>query len=69
MSRNFAGVCGELLISPESAIRHTQGPFALCYYSGPSSGPEDLSCTMTLLAPGALRGPLNRGSSSLSLPC
>ncbi|MGC2761532.1 MAG: hypothetical protein WA206_09495, partial [Candidatus Binatus sp.] len=23
------------------------GPFALCYYSGPSSGPEDLSCTLT----------------------
>jgi hypothetical protein len=23
------------------------GPFALCYYSGPSSGPEDLSCTTT----------------------
>ena len=23
------------------------GPFALCYYSGPSTGPEDLSCTLT----------------------
>jgi hypothetical protein len=23
------------------------GPFALCYYSGPSSGSEDLSCTLT----------------------
>ncbi len=23
------------------------GPYALCYYSGPSSGPEDLSCTLT----------------------
>ena len=23
------------------------GPFALCYYSGPSSGAEDLSCTLT----------------------
>jgi hypothetical protein len=23
------------------------GPFALCYYSGPSSGSEDLSCKLT----------------------
>src|SRR5208283_5027545 len=23
------------------------GPYALCYYSGPSSGAEDLSCTLT----------------------
>jgi hypothetical protein len=23
------------------------GPFALCYYSGPSASPEDLSCTLT----------------------
>lgn len=23
------------------------GPFALCYYSGPSSGPENLSCTLS----------------------
>ncbi len=23
------------------------GPYALCYYSGPSSGPQDLACTLT----------------------
>src|SRR5580704_14707421 len=23
------------------------GPYALCYYSGPSSGPQDLSCKLT----------------------
>jgi hypothetical protein len=66
---SFGPAYADITLASSNFVPCRGGPFALCYYSGPSSGPEDLSCTMTLLAPGALRGPLNRGSSSLSLPC
>ncbi len=36
-----------ILLAPTNFVPCRGGPYALCYYSGPSSGPEDLSCTLT----------------------
>ena len=36
-----------ILLEASNFVPCRGGPFALCYYSGPNSGPEDLSCTLT----------------------
>jgi hypothetical protein len=36
-----------ILLTSTNFLPCRGGPFALCYYSGPSSGPQDLSCTLT----------------------
>ncbi len=36
-----------ILLAASNFVPCRGGPFALCYYSGPNSGPEDLSCTLT----------------------
>jgi hypothetical protein len=36
-----------ILVDSSNFVPCRGGPFALCYYSGPSSGPENLSCTLT----------------------
>jgi hypothetical protein len=36
-----------ILLEPSNFVPCRGGPFALCYYSGPSSGTEDLSCKLT----------------------
>lgn len=36
-----------ILLAPSNFLPCLGGPFALCYYSGPSSGAIDLSCTLT----------------------
>ncbi len=36
-----------ILLEPTNFVPCRGGPFALCYYSGPSSGTEDLSCKLT----------------------
>jgi hypothetical protein len=37
----------DVLLAPSNFLPCQGGPFALCYYSGPNSGSEDLSCTLT----------------------
>ena len=37
----------DILLTPSNFVPCRGGPFALCYYSGPSNGTEDLSCTVT----------------------
>jgi len=37
----------DITLAPSNFVPCRGGPFALCYYSGPSSGAEDLSCTLT----------------------
>lgn len=36
-----------ILLASSNFVPCRGGPYALCYYSGPSSGPENLSCTLT----------------------
>ncbi len=36
-----------ILLAPSNFVPCRGGPYALCYYSGPNSGPQDLSCTLT----------------------
>ena len=37
----------DILLSGSNFVQCKGGPFALCYYSGPSNGAVDLSCTLT----------------------
>src|SRR5579862_1265565 len=37
----------DITLTPSNFVPCRGGPFALCYYSGPASGPENLSCTTT----------------------
>ncbi|HVA79560.1 MAG TPA: hypothetical protein VNF29_01400 [Candidatus Binataceae bacterium] len=34
-------------MTPDNFVPCRGGPYALCYYSGPSTGSADLSCTLT----------------------
>ncbi|MGH7813721.1 MAG: hypothetical protein ACREQI_06920 [Candidatus Binataceae bacterium] len=43
----FGPAYADILLAPTNFVPCRGGPYALCYYSGPSSGPEDLSCTTT----------------------
>jgi hypothetical protein len=38
---------GDILVNTSNFVWCKGGPYALCYYSGPSTGSEDLSCTLT----------------------
>lgn len=44
---SFGPAYANILLTGSNFLPCRGGPFALCYYSGPSSGPEDLSCTLT----------------------
>jgi len=44
---SFGPAYADITLASSNFVPCRGGPFALCYYSGPSSGPEDLSCTMT----------------------
>jgi hypothetical protein len=48
---NWTTSCGpayaNILLAGSNFLPCRGGPFALCYYSGPSSGSQDLSCTLT----------------------
>lgn len=44
---SFGPAYANILLTASNFVPCRGGPFALCYYSGPSSGPEDLSCTLT----------------------
>ena len=44
---SFGPAFANILLAPTNFVPCRGGPFALCYYSGPSAGPEDLSCTLT----------------------
>lgn len=37
----------DVLLQSSNFVPCRGGPYALCYYSGPSSGPQNLSCTLT----------------------
>jgi hypothetical protein len=43
----FGPAYADITVAPSNFLPCRGGPFALCYYSGPNSGPEDLSCTLT----------------------
>lgn len=44
---SFGAAYADITLTSSNFVPCRGGPYALCYYSGPSSGPEDLSCTMT----------------------
>ncbi len=44
---SFGPAYADITLASSNFVPCRGGPFALCYYSGPSSGPEDLSCTLT----------------------
>jgi hypothetical protein len=44
---SYGPAYGEILLQPSNFVPCRGGPFALCYYSGPNSGSEDLSCKLT----------------------
>lgn len=44
---SFGPAYANILLTGSNFLPCRGGPFALCYYSGPGSGPEDLSCTLT----------------------
>jgi len=44
---SFGPAYANILLQPSNFVPCRGGPFALCYYSGPSSGSEDLSCKLT----------------------
>lgn len=44
---SYGPAYANVLLGASNFLPCRGGPFALCYYSGPSSGPEDLSCTLT----------------------
>ncbi len=44
---SFGPAYADITLAASNFLPCRGGPFALCYYSGPSSGPEDLSCTLT----------------------
>jgi hypothetical protein len=44
---SFGPAYADITLASSNFVPCRGGPFALCYYSGPSSGAEDLSCTLT----------------------
>ncbi len=44
---SFGPAYADITLASSNFVPCRGGPYALCYYSGPSSGAEDLSCTMT----------------------
>ncbi len=44
---SFGPAFADITLAPTNFVPCRGGPFALCYYSGPSTGTEDLSCTLT----------------------
>jgi len=44
---SYGPAFADITLASSNFVPCRGGPFALCYYSGPSSGPEDLSCTLT----------------------
>ena len=44
---SFGPAYADITLASSNFVPCRGGPFALCYYSGPSAGPEDLSCTLT----------------------
>ena len=44
---NYGPAYANILLQSSNFVPCRGGPFALCYYSGPSSGSEDLSCKLT----------------------
>jgi hypothetical protein len=44
---SYGPAYADILLQPSNFVPCRGGPFALCYYSGPSSGSEDLSCKLT----------------------
>src|ERR1039458_6090786 len=44
---SFGPAYADITLTSSNFVPCRGGPFALCYYSGPSSGAEDLSCTLT----------------------
>jgi len=44
---DYGPAYADILLTGSNFLPCRGGPFALCYYSGPSSGPQDLSCTLT----------------------
>jgi hypothetical protein len=43
----FGPAYADILVAQSNFVPCRGGPYALCYYSGPSSGTEDLSCKLT----------------------
>jgi hypothetical protein len=43
----FGPAYADITLTSTNFVPCRGGPYALCYYSGPSSGAEDLSCTLT----------------------
>jgi hypothetical protein len=43
----FGPAYADITLTSSNFVPCRGGPFALCYYSGPGSGPENLSCTLT----------------------
>jgi hypothetical protein len=43
----FGPAYADITLASTNFVPCRGGPYALCYYSGPSSGAEDLSCTLT----------------------
>jgi len=43
----FGPAYANILLASTNFVPCRGGPYALCYYSGPSTGTEDLSCTLT----------------------
>src|ERR1700730_15615362 len=44
---SYGPAYANIVLQPSNFLPCRGGPFALCYYSGPSSGTEDLSCKLT----------------------
>jgi hypothetical protein len=44
---DYGPAYADILLQPSNFVPCRGGPFALCYYSGPSAGSEDLSCKLT----------------------
>lgn len=44
---SYGPAYANILLTATNFLPCRGGPYALCYYSGPSSGSEDLSCTLT----------------------
>jgi hypothetical protein len=44
---DYGPAYANILLTGSNFLPCRGGPFSLCYYSGPNSGPEDLSCTLT----------------------
>jgi hypothetical protein len=44
---SFGPAYANVVVTSTNFLPCRGGPYALCYYSGPSSGSENLSCTLT----------------------